>query len=56
MTKKKHPSNRYERKLIEEKIKFDNSPKGRTGKIRRLLRETEEVQELEHELETIEVR
>lgn len=55
MTKKKHPANRYERKQIEEKIKFENSPKGRTGQVRRHIRETEEVQELDHELKELEV-
>lgn len=55
MTKTHHPANRYERKLIEEKIKFDHSPKGRTGKVRHR-RLTEEVQELYHELKEFEVR
>lgn len=55
MTKLHHPHNRYERKLIEEKIKFENKPKGRTGKVRHA-RETEEVQELQNELKELEVR
>lgn len=54
--KKKHPSNRYERLKIKE-IKNDNPSKDRAGHVRRkLLREAEEVQELEHELSEVKVR
>lgn len=57
-----HPHNRYERKLLEfakgerteEKIKFDNKPKRRTGKIRHA-RETEEAEELDHELSEVQI-
>lgn len=47
MTKTKHPRNRYERKRIEEKIRFDNKAKlDRLGHVRRRL-EQEAIEQKE---------
>lgn len=45
MTKKHHPSNRYERMKIKE-IKDVNVTTGRSGRLRRKAREIETVKEL----------
>lgn len=57
MTKKKHPSNRFERKQLEEIKAFGKKSTDRAGRIRRKLRtETETVKELDHELGEIQIR
>jgi hypothetical protein len=55
LTKKKHPSNRYERLKIKE-IKDHEHQTGRPGRLWRKAKETEEAKELDHELRDEQIR